>query len=206
MRGIKSMKRSTIVISAFALSVAGCATGPNSITQSELEALFDTQELVNLSGNSQSTPDMPGAGTASYTGSVEIYNSEDFESLALFGNVTLTADFAAGTIEGEATGFSEGTVIWTDHEYSSLEVGEAATGTLDLTGGVISDANIDDLLLFGTLQGSDGVDKDIYVLTNGFFVTIDGSGADYVITHGDGITTVGDVDNDTFAYIFGEVD
>lgn len=130
----------------------------------------------------------------------------------MVGDLNLTADFSAATLSGEATNFSEAEVTWDDSREGQLPewtviVGSAALGDLQLTGGEIAGSEFADLNMLGALTLSSGEVWAVSALIPGSFVTLDGSGADYITgsTHSGNLTIDGK-ETESFIYIYAAAD
>lgn len=183
------MKTIPLAVASFALVLAGCDTIPATFTSDELDAALNDinaySDAIRADKVVYVTP--PTSGTATYTGTIDIveYTSDDTASGA-FGRMSLTADFDANSISGEAFEFSE-----LELEYDAgtvyVSLGDGLSGTLLLTNGVISDdAFVADLA--GTLEDSSGTESDISSGIRGDFTSINGSSVVYVEGGGSGIS------------------
>ena len=207
---------STLTISSvtLALSFAGCTSTPvnTAFSQADADAAFANTAASYSDPDYAFTADMPESGQATYTGYMTVSDMENVVADGLeisyetfIGELSLTADFTDLSLAGEVTQFSEGSVVVIKGGATSITSGEAAAGTLTLEGGVISGNSFTDLVVSGTLTGSDGADNSLSITTVGAFATVDGSGADIIIGSGDGVVTIPGDEIDSTVYFYGEL-
>lgn len=99
---------------------------------------------------------MPSVGTVTYTGSSEVVVDTAAETTFMYGDATMTADFAAETVTGSMSNFIGGTGPAADVPGdAALDNLVSYAGTLNLSNGDIGDADASDISanFGGTLTG-----------------------------------------------------
>jgi hypothetical protein len=154
------MKTVLLVGGMAALVLAGCSELEGALDDSEdldaAESYAQLQEdFVTTAGElallaPTLDADLPLNGTATYTGQTQILLDTTTRATDLVGDASLTADFAAGTVDGTLSGF-----------YGSIDGGEigAKSGDIVVSYGEIDAANADEVYVEvdGVLTDADNV-------------------------------------------------
>jgi len=198
------MKNSAAISTILVLALAGCTTLANPLSQTEIDGLILSANDFLSVGSPTENFDMPSSGQATYTGLTTLAASADLGSdvwSAAIGELTLTADFSAASISGEATRFVE---IEADSTSGNqiITVGDAITGTLSYDNGVIVGATFGSLDMTGSLTYSDGTEQGVDIEVYGAFYTGDGNEAEVIFGVGGGTTTIDGVDTISETEIF----
>lgn len=170
------------------------------LSQQETDKLFliaiETSGLATFT--QLAAADMPNSGAASYTGFTYIAPQDEITNTsftALVGEITLDVDFAASSVTGEVARVVEavGTKTASGLEFA---VGDAMSGTLDVSNGTIVDAGFSVLIMEGDLTDTDDITQALLLSAAGKFNNIGGVGADFITigasgtSKTDGVSTI----------------
>lgn len=212
------MKLFAMIASTLTVALSGCAT-PEPVQESpltyctntapSLQAQCGVAEQLSLDAHfyykhpdRTNVSSAPTSGQATYSGFTRMHNPDDmfvqngFNAYPQYhGEITIQADFGAGTLSGEASQFLETLIVYEDSPTITLDVTGTVEGTLILEGGTI-DSNLgtfQNLTMSGTLTGSDGVATDMHFVFGDHFETISGGNPDLINAYTWGTMTINGV-------------
>lgn len=178
------------------LALSACAAvTPPTVTEADFEAAGEVLATA-ISLNTSTAVEMAAAENATYTGKIGSEFSGDADGL-MSGDLTLNADFGAGTITGQASGINILMTEETDFE-DQLMGGVLTIANGQITGSTMSAD------LAGTLTGSYkgfAVSSDTSLAIAGDFKSSDPGVADTNIIAG---SVTGSADGDVYLSLSGE--
>lgn len=119
------LMKTAILVAGAAFTLSGCSGISLAKKAAKFEEMYD--EVTTMADTTGAT--MPTTGAATYSGSTMI--GADFggdDNVAMFGDADLTADFAAGSVNGTLSNFSG--LILTDAEREAADNGNIDLMTL----------------------------------------------------------------------------